>query len=721
MSRASPWPLTATSDGKMAYPVSPEEELDQSQLLHFGPGQATTTGYAQPDAQSPQVSALRSATPPSVFDAQDDRQEYQTNPTTQASDEPGSYDLKPPPPSLSQDNVESLAVRFFSQDHLDAIVRDPLTHARFIRFLKQYRPQYISTLNRYVETKKAITAVEYANALAEAVPTSSGHPPYLAAHLDDRFDAKSKRIVEDLVEEALPAYATSRLVSLVTESLVKEITGNNAPVMRQLIPSLAEVYCITDPSLPDNPIVYASEEFYNTTQYGREYVIGRNCRFLQGPKTSTNTVRRLIEALTEGQESCETVLNYRRDGTPFMNLLMIAPLYDNKGAVRYFLGAQIDVSPLIEGGKGLESFSRLLAQDRSDSRFGGGGSDRDARRILEEFGSMLSEEEVGMLVHRASASNRELSDINTSSPQQFRVNPASSTAGRGRRRYIGMDDIDLPPEKSLWPHPSLGPSGRLPGVYQNYLLVRPYPSLRITFTSPALRIPGLLQAKFMDRIAGPAHVREGILDSLQHGVGVTAKVTWLTSRQQGGDYADGKTRWVHCTPLLGSDERVGVWMIVLVENEEVTGRLNRGPPSINQFYASSTYNNNNINDVASVSSPARLGSPLQVGAMSPPSSVRASGGGKDAGRMTGRQLYADYLKREGRDDYQHLQQQQLQQQHQQHQQQGTKGKQVEMRGGRAEADERRGRAGRRPETQGTDGTSESAREQRAVDGQFRDF
>ena len=65
--------------------------------------------------------------------------------------------------------------------------------------------------------------------------------------------------VESLLEDALPAYVTHRLTQLVTESLVKEITGNNAPIMRELIPSLAEVYCITDPSLPDNPIVYASE------------------------------------------------------------------------------------------------------------------------------------------------------------------------------------------------------------------------------------------------------------------------------------------------------------------------------------------------------------------------------------------------------------------------------------------------------------------------------
>jgi hypothetical protein len=66
-------------------------------------------------------------------------------------------------------------------------------------------------------------------------------------------------VVQELVDDALPAYLTHRLVQIVTDSLVKEITGNIAPVLRDLIPSLAEVYCISDPSLPDNPIVYASE------------------------------------------------------------------------------------------------------------------------------------------------------------------------------------------------------------------------------------------------------------------------------------------------------------------------------------------------------------------------------------------------------------------------------------------------------------------------------
>jgi len=134
-----------------------------------------------------------------------------------------------------------------------------------------------------------------------------------------------------------------------------------------------------------------------------------------------------------------------------MNLLMIAPLYDNKGTVRYFLGCQIDVSPLIEGGRGIESFEHLLSRDRADSRFGGRQERRPAE-VLSELGAMLNEEELGTV--RQSA-------------LRFSEEPGrKTTPTRGGRRILGMDD-DGPAGRALWPHPSLGPSGRLPGVYQN--------------------------------------------------------------------------------------------------------------------------------------------------------------------------------------------------------------------------------------------------------------
>lgn len=224
------------------------------------------------------MSPVASPIPPSVFDLPEEQHdERYTEPTTalgsgpESDDLGDSYNLKPPLPQTVQTGLETLATRFFSVEHLDLILRDYALALRFTRFLDQYRPQHADTLKQYAQARKAIAAVEYANAIANQLQPPPGHPPYLAATLDERFEARSKRTVEDLVEEALPAYLTHRLVSLVTENLVKEITGNSAPIMHELIPSLAEVYCITDPSIADNPIVYASEGTSWTVQG-----IGRN-------------------------------------------------------------------------------------------------------------------------------------------------------------------------------------------------------------------------------------------------------------------------------------------------------------------------------------------------------------------------------------------------------------------------------------------------------------
>ena len=88
----------------------------------------------------------------------------------------------------------------------------------------------------------------------------------------------------------------------------------------------------------------------------------------------------------------------------------------------------------------------------------------------------------------------------------------------------------------------------------------------------------MLQTKFIDRIGGPDSVRDGLVDALSKGTSVTAKVSWLPSPGSNDDkYVSGesKQRWIHCTPMVGSDEKVGVWMIVIVEEEDVTGMLNR--------------------------------------------------------------------------------------------------------------------------------------------------
>ncbi len=97
---------------------------------------------------------------------------------------------------------------------------------------------------------------------------------------------------------------------------------------------------IADPSRQDLPIIFVSDEFERQTGYPPAEVLGRNCRFLQGPGTDPDAVRAIHDAIAAATEITIDILNYRKDGSPFWNRLRIRPLFDEKGQVRYFIGAQ---------------------------------------------------------------------------------------------------------------------------------------------------------------------------------------------------------------------------------------------------------------------------------------------------------------------------------------------------------------------------------------------
>ena len=84
------------------------------------------------------------------------------------------------------------------------------------------------------------------------------------------------------------------------------------------------------------------------TGYARDDVIGRNCRFLQGPRTDSRQVSSIRGAVAGGFETSVTLLNYRKDGSTFWNRFFVAPLRDSDGNITYFVGVQTDVSAFFE-------------------------------------------------------------------------------------------------------------------------------------------------------------------------------------------------------------------------------------------------------------------------------------------------------------------------------------------------------------------------------------
>ncbi len=116
---------------------------------------------------------------------------------------------------------------------------------------------------------------------------------------------------------------------------------------------------VTDPNRPDNPIVFANRAFQDLCGYGAEELVGRNCRFLQGPGTDPADVARLRDAIAARRDVVVEILNYHRDGTPFRNELYVSPVFDGEGRLRYFFGSQLDVTRFrTEEGKLAESEAR---------------------------------------------------------------------------------------------------------------------------------------------------------------------------------------------------------------------------------------------------------------------------------------------------------------------------------------------------------------------------
>lgn len=101
---------------------------------------------------------------------------------------------------------------------------------------------------------------------------------------------------------------------------------------------------VSDARQPDCPIILANQAFLNETGYPPEEVIGRNCRFLQGPDSDPKAIAQIRDAVAAAERITVELLNYRKDGTPFWNQLHINPIFDDDGKLTYFFASQLDVT-----------------------------------------------------------------------------------------------------------------------------------------------------------------------------------------------------------------------------------------------------------------------------------------------------------------------------------------------------------------------------------------
>lgn len=179
------------------------------------------------------------------------------------------------------------------------------------------------------------------------------------------------------------ATTVERVAETVTELTIADVTGVESddlptPTAETIIRAVDEApigITISDPSLPDNPMVYINEAYEELTGYDAELALGRNCRFLQGPDTEEAAVAEMREAIEDREPVDVEVVNYREDGTPYWNHVTIAPLFDEDDTLTHFVGFQNDVTDRKE--------AEAVAKQRADSL-------REERQALERVLGRMS-------------------------------------------------------------------------------------------------------------------------------------------------------------------------------------------------------------------------------------------------------------------------------------------------------------------------------------------
>lgn len=143
-----------------------------------------------------------------------------------------------------------------------------------------------------------------------------------------------------------------------------KFSGANGVLFEQAMSQTRMAVCLSDPTAPDAPIVFANRAFLELTGYSEQEVIGRNCRFLQGPATDPEKVALVRESLAAEKVVVVELLNYRKDGSSFWNALHLGPIYDDSGKLLYFFGSQWNVSE-VHAARAEEAYAKALSRELS--------------------------------------------------------------------------------------------------------------------------------------------------------------------------------------------------------------------------------------------------------------------------------------------------------------------------------------------------------------------
>ncbi len=318
-----------------------------------------------------------------------------------------------------------------------------------------------------------------------------------------------------------------------TEELHHQDTGNVLPshsnqhmgdVFQVAVQMTRMAMVFSDPHQDDAPIVFCNAAFCEQTGYPENEVIGRNCRFLQGPATDPATVKRIAESLVRREIVSEEIYNYRRDGRGFWNALYISPIFDPEGKLLYYFGSQVDVTRRKE--------AALQQQQRLDT------VGVMASGVAHAFNNLMTVvvASIDQAAAQAANENQRL--------QLARADTAARDAGRltqqmlsfARRQFLEEQTVDL---------------NGLVGDLDNLVSQMVGDRIKVEFDLAAQPVPAHLDAGQLE-LALVALVRNAA-DAMPQG----GRIAITTREYRSWDASEGQTgrNWVE---LIVADEGVGM-------------------------------------------------------------------------------------------------------------------------------------------------------------------
>lgn len=175
-------------------------------------------------------------------------------------------------------------------------------------------------------------------------------------HSEAAMAARRVGVADVLSTQHLEGPSTARLLRLILDSAR---IASYSRLLAAAVEGAPVAYAIADALQADMPLVYVNEYFVSLTGYEPSDVIGRNCRFLQGPDTDSRDVDRIREAIRRAQPLYIELVNYRKDGQPFWNGMLLRPIRALSGAITHFVATLRDMTERRGAEASLERSARL--------------------------------------------------------------------------------------------------------------------------------------------------------------------------------------------------------------------------------------------------------------------------------------------------------------------------------------------------------------------------